>query len=291
MPVDSLPAWITLVVGRRPQFRQGAAMKSKLLGPLVALGLCALGGSVHATTIELPLNGLTIIGGPFANYPENTIEVDLSFQYTGGDYIGLTPPDPIYGPFYAYFISIFIEDSGGGSFGACYDNQAASLCERVVPPNDPITYVYASGRNRGSIDTSSDIRTYGDVTPVNAFLYAELPDGLLRRANPPNPSSLRHRPRHDGFVWLEQEAEAAASGARRVTPTCLPILDRAGRREAEEYGLKRLYLVMSVTVMAPEFGQYEPAGYLWRMCHESILSWYRLRNWNGSRHSGVCRPQ
>jgi hypothetical protein len=153
-------------------------MKAKFLGAIAALGLCALGSPVRATTIELPLNGVTIIGGPFASYPENTIEVDLSVRYTGGDYIGLTPPDPIYGPFYAYFISIFIEDIGGGSFGACYDNQAASMCERVIPPNDPVTYVYASSRNRGSIDTSSDIRTYGDVTPVNAFLFAELPDGF-----------------------------------------------------------------------------------------------------------------
>jgi len=151
-------------------------MKAKFLGAIVALGLCSLGSPVQATTIELPLNGNTIINGPFASYPENTISVDLNFQLTGGDYIGQTPPDPIYGPFYGYFITINVDEDA--FLGTCFDNQAGSYCGRELRPDSPTTYVSGSKNRPGSIYTDTFIFTVGDITPVNVLLYDDLPDGF-----------------------------------------------------------------------------------------------------------------
>ena len=52
----------------------------------------------------------------------------------------------------------------------------------------------------------------------------------------------------------------------------------------KKYGLKRLYMVISVTVMAAEFGDYKNKRMVMEdVAMKALLSWYRLRDWNASR--------
>jgi hypothetical protein len=50
-------------------------------------------------------------------------------------------------------------------------------------------------------------------------------------------------------------------------------------------------MVIYVTVMAAEFGDYARRRVSMETCHESALSWYRVRDWNGYRHSSICHRE
>jgi hypothetical protein len=71
-----------------------------------------------------------IIGPPSQQFAN----IGLGFTFTGGNYIGAATPDPIFGPYYGYLITVQAVQEGFVAVQqqACSFSQSGSFCGRIL---------------------------------------------------------------------------------------------------------------------------------------------------------------
>jgi hypothetical protein len=98
--------------------------------------LLSIGSQACADTYLVAPGEVDTVIGPFV--ADNPIPVSISLSVTGGNYVGLIPPDGLVGPYYGYFISLNVQSLVGPTAFAqtCSYNQVGSGCGRLLGPVD-----------------------------------------------------------------------------------------------------------------------------------------------------------
>jgi hypothetical protein len=125
--------------------------------------------------VTIANGGEYVVTGPFVGPNDPVIELNVSGSVSGGTYDGpLPPPPPTDDGINAYGAKAILTVNGMAVYANCYYTQIASMCGRSLPA---VRNSFNASQGFQEFDFSSDLETFGQVSPLEATFFVVVPDG------------------------------------------------------------------------------------------------------------------